>query len=452
MTVRIRNTKSAGGGNDLALDDIIFSPSVVTSGAHFNTNTGTKTITAPILSSVILNATTPTPSVPNINYQWEMSFNGGLFQPIAGATTVPYTYSIPNTLGTYTFRLRFASGANINSPNCRYTTDCITLSVTDPCDELCFWKLTGNNISGNRNVLGTLSNHPIRVQTQGLERMRITEGGNVGIGTNVPVQRLDVLNGNITSRLNNTTNPNSHINDISHSILSFDGGIELFRHPNNAPFGAVNGFIDFKRNATIDFDARFYYHGWLSGGTRQGLLFNIGGGDRVAILDNGNVGIGTINPNTLLHLSADLTGWLQNIKGTVTSGGEINGLRFYGGYPTEEISPGGLAQNKWAGIALVAESQHSNHNGLAFYTGNNSTAPTEKVRISNNGNVGIGIANPLNRTEINEINNPTTPSSGTIDGGNGNGASGLRFTNLTNRSPFYENDSFKPRGVLSVDE
>jgi trimeric autotransporter adhesin len=64
------------------------------------------------------------------------------------------------------------------------------------------WSLTGNaGINPALNFLGTTDAQPLRFATGvgGAERMRISETGNVGIGTSAPTQSLDV-NGNIRFR------------------------------------------------------------------------------------------------------------------------------------------------------------------------------------------------------------------------------------------------------------
>ena len=54
------------------------------------------------------------------------------------------------------------------------------------------WQLTGNNgINPNTNFLGTTDNQPLVIKTNGAERMRFTNNGDVGIGT-LPRRKLDV--------------------------------------------------------------------------------------------------------------------------------------------------------------------------------------------------------------------------------------------------------------------
>jgi len=92
---------------------------------------------------------------------------------------------------------------------------------------------------------------------------------------------------------------------------------------------------------------------------------------RMFIGNNGNVGIGTSTPGSLLHLaSASGNGTVLRLVSTSTNGRDY-----------------GIGSN--------------------FITGNGEfgiydyTAAAERLRISNNGNVGIGTSNPSQKLEIN---------------------------------------------------
>jgi hypothetical protein len=53
------------------------------------------------------------------------------------------------------------------------------------------WCLQGNTVGGLK-TLGTLDNFGLPFITNGIERLHITAGGSVGIGTTTPAEKLDV--------------------------------------------------------------------------------------------------------------------------------------------------------------------------------------------------------------------------------------------------------------------
>ncbi|MEN3026806.1 MAG: hypothetical protein ABDH31_03740, partial [Chlorobiota bacterium] len=62
------------------------------------------------------------------------------------------------------------------------------------------WSLTGNSgTNPTTNFLGTTDNQPLVIRTYNVERMRVTAGGQVGIGVTAPSERLEVA-GNIGLR------------------------------------------------------------------------------------------------------------------------------------------------------------------------------------------------------------------------------------------------------------
>lgn len=121
---------------------------------------------------------------------------------------------------------------------------------------------------------------------------------------------------------------------------------------------------------------------------RTGLTLYSNGTEKVRIAANGNVGIGTTHPGEKLSIDSQDNGWLMSTRGRATAAGNINGLKFYSGYEDDF--------QKWAGIASVAEDIHSNHTALTLYTNQ-----TEKLRVTGNGDVGIGTINPREKLSVN---------------------------------------------------
>lgn len=54
-----------------------------------------------------------------------------------------------------------------------------------------YWALGGNSVSAIQNI-GTTSNFDLPFITNNVERMRLTANGNLGIGTSVPMYKLDI--------------------------------------------------------------------------------------------------------------------------------------------------------------------------------------------------------------------------------------------------------------------
>lgn len=113
---------------------------------------------------------------------------------------------------------------------------------------------------------GDLTYSEMWFSTFGTERMRITSGGNVGIGTTSPGSKLDV-NGSIN--------------------VSSSGNI----------FTAATSGIFFNGNNS-------YATGLYNDGNNR-IRIATNGSDKVWIESNGNVGIGTTSPNALLDVAGD---------------------------------------------------------------------------------------------------------------------------------------------------
>ena len=116
---------------------------------------------------------------------------------------------------------------------------------------------------------------------------------------------------------------------------------------------------------------------------------------------SGNVGIGTTNPTTKLHVFAPgqaSTNVPVNVM-TVEIGTKTSGTT--DGYgPAIDFKDAGAVASDLGRIAAVYEHVASSYLGaLAFYT-NSSGAPVERVRISNAGNVGIGTTGPTNLLDV----------------------------------------------------
>ena len=166
------------------------------------------------------------------------------------------------------------------------------------------------------------------------ERMRITSGGNVGIGTNSPLSILNVAGaGYFPSKMITLT------------------GDEPTRYSGNIGLNLVNG-------NTIA----------MSFGTRNNNVDY----DNTLNIINGNVGIGTSSPSRLLSLGAAF-GATAGLSANVKLAAFDNGV-------SGDIYGLGIS----SGMLEIQSAEN-----IGFYNGTGTTR-TERMRITSGGDVGIG--------------------------------------------------------------
>ncbi len=108
----------------------------------------------------------------------------------------------------------------------------------------------------------------------------------------------------------------------------------------------------------------------------------------------GYMGVGLESPQTHLHVSGGSVDgviwplWVNNTRNNSTNSGYGVGLKL-------KHSNNNVNENKWSGIASIQESSWANASGLALYANE-----SEKVRISNAGNVGIGNTSPNHKLDV----------------------------------------------------
>ena len=223
------------------------------------------------------------------------------------------------------------------------------------------------NSSGSANWAELVATtNTLAFETSGTERMRITSSGNVGIGTGTtsPARLLSIGDG--------TGSPNIQ-------LLASTAG---------------NSRIEFGDTDDSDAGEIQYVHG-----SSNYMQFTTNGEERLRIDSSGRVGIG-VTPNpwsspnfTVLQLGvgASIAG-----RGTAGTGDQIyiSANTYYDG-------------TTWRYIETNPASSYYQDNGdHVWRTAVNGAAgvPTtfsERMRIMNTGNVGIGTTNPLARLHVN---------------------------------------------------
>ncbi len=211
--------------------------------------------------------------------------------------------------------------------------------------------------------------------------------GNVGIGETSPSEKLDV---NGTVQLGNTGATNgvvhmlgkySGINHINTYGSERSTGATVIGYAVQPKLGAV-GYVSSAQNVAFS-GGLLRNSGDLQFLTASSAQVNVGTDvtltPRFTVKNGGNVGIGTSNPNYKLSVASSTNGavW-QQFSNADTGATATDG--FYVGINASED-------------AFVWNAENT---ALRFFTNN-----TEKMRISNTGNVGIGTINPNEKLEIN---------------------------------------------------
>lgn len=226
-------------------------------------------------------------------------------------------------------------------------------------------------------------------QTLALERMRIDSNGNVGIGTTTPTRGLDVA----------TDYPQAAFGK------SGQAGKILLRRTAGQETG-IFGYRSATEQDTLDVFSQGGL-GILQLGAQQHVGFTTGNtlqksAERMRITQTGNIGMGTTNPTSELHVAA--TTPVLILQDTASTFSEDS----YAGYLS------GRDQNNsetwWVGEGSGGAKQVGLLASRPGYSVMLGTAGVERVRVDSLGNVGIGTSTPVSKLHVNEV---ATDSAGT---------------------------------------
>ncbi len=221
----------------------------------------------------------------------------------------------------------------------------------------------------------------------------INVGGNVGIGTTIPTQKL-TLNGNLGFSGDNVnryiitdatyTGTGKVTMQAGAGSAGFGGGINLYGHANALKPGWVVAGISASAGATgTATEGRFTVND-------QGLGDGV---DLFTVLRSGNVGIGTANPLGNLH-----------VENTSISTLRLSTNNEPGGYYSEVINRydalNSLLITNGSKNILRSTVEGKVQIELGNASNQNINLLTEKVTIPN-GNVGIGTTTPNEKLAVN---------------------------------------------------
>jgi hypothetical protein len=246
----------------------------------------------------------------------------------------------------------------------------IHLNGTSGTGSLIDFSTSGTDYKGRIEYDNT--NNWMRFGTDGAERMRITSGGNVGIGTNNPSYRFDVQNGSDF--------------DIRLRDSSLGGTVGILFETANDFSGTSQAYIKGIGSAGAGTSQLIFGTAGASGDTTAT--------ERMRITAAGNVGIGTSSPAAKAevrgngNIAVNSQGnFFVSSGGTAAQAAEAGGQISFGAWLNGDLS----VPYPVAAIRGVSESAttDTNKGALIFATMNNTTT-AERMRIASNGDLLVG--------------------------------------------------------------
>ncbi len=202
------------------------------------------------------------------------------------------------------------------------------------------------------------STNPVTLNASTVERMRIDANGNVGIGTTSPNTLLQTIN---------TSDGTDYISyEIGNSAVNANnkGGFAIYE------LGTLQGSIEYYRDGSGRFEI-------ASKSAFNPMTFATAGSERIRILPNGNVGIGTTSPGVKLDVSGQIRSndsfLLQSGTTAIGSIRNQGGALDIRGDSTRDVSLGSVTNPQ----ALFVEGTNGN-------VGIGTTSPSEKLNVSGN--------------------------------------------------------------------
>ena len=256
------------------------------------------------------------------------------------------------------------------------------------------------------NVRGQDQN--VSFNTNSVERMRIANGGNIGIGTSSPAFKLHVCSTTTQDGLlveNTLRNVTCFKSTGEHAFMYIDSAHQCIYQP--AIFfmraGATFSELRLQRASSSDSLGNYTESEGLIGSTGN-TPFSIQscGTRRIHLATNGNVGINTISPGSLLSVNnCTATGYCaQNtlVHGQWFRVSNPNATANVASSIMFEASgaPGGNGLATISGVATGVGSM-----SMTFGTRDGGGNVTERMRLTSAGCVGINIASPSYALHVN---------------------------------------------------
>ncbi|TAG53786.1 MAG: hypothetical protein EAZ27_10170, partial [Cytophagales bacterium] len=253
-------------------------------------------------------------------------------------------------------------------------------------------------------MYGIVGGH-LRIVSGGANSIFVQNGGNIGIGTSTPNSKLDIAGGALlisNGFANNTARPTVGTSRIAGEVSAYgtllagdDGFMRL--SAGGGTTAAEKTYIDISGFSQLS-------------DMNKNIVFGVNGVERMRIINGGNVGIGTNNPLSLLHVfngginiestTNDAFGrsttFIKSRNNTIVTNGDELGLIQFLGHD-------GTAGRRAAYMIAHADGTPSGGvtpGRISFFTSQIGGADQLRMIIKNDGNVGIATNTPSERLDV----------------------------------------------------